>query len=80
MSRANLQRQNADDTTPAEANTAAVEERHVEAVRPSAHLFEDLGVIWGEPGREATFASLGFACCLPVPVIDGDFLFEGILP
>jgi len=71
-------RDDANDTTPTEANTAAVEQRHVETVGPSANLFEDLGVILGEPSRESAFASLGFACWLSALVIDGDFLFEGI--
>lgn len=77
--RASLHRNDANDTTPTKANTTAVEQRHVEAIGPLANLFEDFGVIWGKPGRESTFASLGFACCHSMLVIDGDLLFEGIL-
>ena len=46
--RSNLHRNDANDAAPSESDPAAVEQAHVEPVRPPLHLCEHLAIVLGE--------------------------------
>ncbi len=71
-----------DDThyaAPSESNAAAVEERHVEAVRAPADLLQYCLVVVREAVREASLLPLHLSRGAAPSVVDGDHLLVGVL-
>jgi hypothetical protein len=75
----NLHWEEPDDAAPAKADTAAIEERHVETICPFANLLEDLEVIVGQTFRESTLACLGLSGLMSISVQDRDLFLKRIL-
>jgi hypothetical protein len=75
----NLHWEKPDDAAPAKANTAAIEERHVQTIRPLANPLEDLEVIVGQTIRKSALARLGLSRLMSIPVQNGDLFLERVL-
>lgn len=74
-----LHRNEADNTAPAKADAAAVEQAHVQTVRPSAHLFQNMAILFGKARRNALLLLLDLAGWAAVAAVDGDVFEKGVL-